>query len=85
MDGDRLAEILALVWAELPEVDGDTRARVEMAIRGEHGAQRVYIARHAKRRHLMAMDQHGQDADTDRLARILGLSPRQVRNYKRLR
>ncbi len=83
MAGDNLAEIIDLARREMPDVDHQVWGRLEGLIRRQFGTQRLYIAAHAKRQHLQALEQAGVE-DADRLAKILGLSVRRVRQLKRL-
>jgi hypothetical protein len=81
---DDLGEILATAQRVAPDVPAEIWERLELAIRQEHGATRVYIARRSKGLHLQAIESAGDDADAEKLAKILGISPRRVRQLMEL-
>lgn len=81
---DDLPDILATARKVAPDVPAEVWARAERAIRQEHGATRVYIARRSKGLHLQAIEDAGDDVDADKLAELLGISPRRVRQLKGL-
>lgn len=87
MAGDNLLEIIEAARREMPDVPDQVWAAFERITRLSFGAQRVYIASHKKRRHLEALQeaQRAQDElDTQALARVLGVTPRRVRQLKEL-
>lgn len=83
--GDRLREILELAKRELPDVPADVWERMEGVIRMNFGTERIYIAAHRKRSHLEQLAQADQNTDIERLSQMLGVSPRRVRQLRRLR
>lgn len=83
--GDRLREILDLARRELPDVPAEVWERFEGLTRANFGTERIYIAAHRKRSHLEALAQADESADVERLAQLLGVSPRRVRQLRRLR
>ena len=83
MAGDNLAEIIDLARREIPDVDHQVWGRLEGLIRRQFGTQRLYIAAHAKRQHLQALESAGI-TDPAQLAKILGLSVRRIRQLKTL-
>lgn len=84
MAGDTLKEILEIARREMVDIPPEAWVRLEGLIRLNFGAQRVYIAAHKKSRHLDALAAADMAADADRLAQILKLSPRRVRQLKKL-
>lgn len=85
MAGDTLKEILEIARREMGDVPPEVWARLEGLIRLNFGAQRVYIAAHKKSRHLEALAAADGAADAERLAQMLNLSPRRVRQLKSLK
>ena len=83
--GDRLREILELARREMPDVPTDVWERFETMTRINFGTERIYIAAHRKRAKLEALARADQNADTERLAEMLGVSPQWVRHLRRLR
>jgi hypothetical protein len=77
MPGDSLREILALVRAELDLDEGESR-RLETAIRGRFGGERVYISGHPKRSALQRLQELPDEMDADEKARALGISVRRL-------
>lgn len=84
MAGDSLKEILEIARREMADVPPEVWARFESLIRLNFGAQRLYIAAQKKTRHLDALAAADHAADVERLAQILNLSPRRVRQLKKL-
>lgn len=81
---DDLGDILATAKQVAPEVPDQVWQRLEFAIRQQHGAARVYIAKRSKGLLLQQIEDHSHIQDTQRLAEILGVTPRRVRELKRL-
>ncbi len=81
---DDLPAIIATARETAPEIPAEIWEAVERAIRQQHGASRAYIARRSKGQHLHAIENADDDADAEKLARILGISPRRVRQLKEM-
>jgi len=82
---DNLKDILAIARRQLPDVPDATWSKIEQAIRNDFGCQRPYIAAHKKRSHLEALAEADQKMAADQLAAKLGISPRRVRQLKKLK
>lgn len=83
-NGDTLADLLALVRAEMPEIPDAVWRRVAEIAGANYGGSRVYVRSEKKRRHLetlAAMDDH---EDLRKIAAKLGVSVRHARRYKNL-
>lgn len=85
MAGDALRQILAHIRAELPDTPEETWEKIELALRRDLGGTRQYIAAHAKRNALEVIAQASEDTSAEQLAKLLGVSPRRVRQLKQLR
>lgn len=81
---DDLTDILDVAKATLPGLPDEEWTRLELAIRQSHGATRVYIARRSKGQHLQALESAADDIDAERMAKLLGISPRRVRQLREL-
>jgi len=84
VSGDSLREIIDTARQALPEVPADVWDRFEAAVRREHGATRIYIAAHAKRRHLREMATPAAEEDSAALALRLDVSVRRVQQLRQL-
>ena len=84
MSGDSLREIIDTARQALPEVPADVWDRFEAAVRREHGATRIYIAVHSKRRLLREIAEPSPAEDSEALARRLGVSVRRVQQLRQL-
>ncbi len=84
MSGDSLREIIETARQALPEVPADVWDRFEAAVRREHGATRIYIAAHTKRRLLREIAAPAAEEDAAALAQRLGVSVRRVQQLRQL-
>ena len=84
MSGDSLREIIETARQALPEVPEDVWDRFEAAVRREHGATRIYIAAHTKRRLLREIAAPAAEEDAAALALRLGVSVRRVQQLRQL-
>ncbi len=84
MAGDSLREIIETARQALPEVPADVWDRFEAAVRREHGATRIYIAAHTKRRLLREIAAASAEEDAAALALRLGVSVRRVQQLRQL-
>lgn len=84
MAGDSLREIIETARQALPEVPADVWERFEAAVRSNHGATRIYIAAHSKRRLLREIATPIPAEDTEALALRLGVSVRRVQQLRHL-
>lgn len=85
MAGDDLSQILELARRELDDVPDEVWARFDSLVRRAFGTQRIYIAAHRKRQHLEQLQAAADNVDTQRIAQMLGVSERRVRQLKKLR
>jgi hypothetical protein len=83
--GDDLSQILDLARREIDDVPDEVWQRFDSLIRRAFGTQRIYIAAHRKKQHLEQLQQAADDVDTQRIAQMLGVTPRRVRQLKKLR
>lgn len=86
--GDDLSEILDLARREIEGVPDDVWLQLDGLIRRAFGTQRIYIAAQRKRQRLEQLAQLQQAevaADTQRLAQVMGVTPRHARRLKQLR
>jgi hypothetical protein len=81
--GDSLREIIETARQSMPDVPADVWDRFEAAVRREHGATRIYIAVHSKRRLLREIAAVTAE-DSEALARRLGVSVRRVQQLRQL-
>lgn len=79
-----MREIIATARQALPEVPFDVWDRFEDAVRREHGATRIYIAAHTKRRLLREIAAPVAEEDASSLAIRLGVSVRRVQQLRKL-
>ncbi len=84
MSGDSLREIIETARQALPEVPADVWDRFEAAVCREHGATRIYIAAHTKRRLLREIAAPAAEEDAAALAQRLGVSVRRVQQLRQL-
>lgn len=82
--GDNLADLLALARRDMPEIPAAVWERFAALAALHFGASRIYVSAGRKRRHLEAMAAADADADTEKLAALLGISQRRVRQLKNL-
>lgn len=82
--GDNLADLLALARRDMPEIPAAVWERFAALAALHFGASRIYVSAARKRRHLEAMAAADADADTEKLAALLGISQRRVRQLKKL-
>lgn len=83
-NGETLAELIALARQEIPEISDVAWDRfLRIAIR-QCGGSRIYVASMKKRLHLEAIAALQQDMTQEQVARLVGLSVRQVRRLMRL-
>ena len=84
MAGDSLREIIETARQSMPDVPADVWDRFEAAVRREHGATRIYIAAHTKRRLLREIAAPAAEEDAAALALRLGVSVRRVQQLRQL-
>jgi len=84
VSGDSLREIIETARQALPEVPADVWDRFEAAVRREHGATRIYIAAHTKRRLLREIAAPAAEEDAAAPAPRLGVSVRRVQQLRQL-
>lgn len=82
--GDNLADLLAVARREMPDVPAAVWERFARLAARHCGASRIYVASARKRRHLEAMAAADAAADVEKLAALLGISPRRVRQLRQL-
>ena len=82
---DDLREILEQARRDCPEVPDHAWSKIERSIRMNFAATKVYIAARRKSSHLETLAEMSADATTEQIAKMLGVSPRQARNIKKLR
>jgi hypothetical protein len=82
--GDSLREIIETARQAMPDVPADVWDRFEAAVRLEHGATRIYIAAHTKRRLLREIAAPAAEEDAAALALRLGVSVRRVQQLRQL-
>jgi len=81
---DNLREILDIAKRECPEIPEAAWARIDLAIRIAFGGQRPYIANQKKRARLAMLAELNEQQDAARIAEVLGITPRRVRQLKKL-
>lgn len=85
MAGDNLFDILDMVRAELPfKVSDEAWAAFKLQLSRAAGGERAYVPAQRKRCHLEAMAEMGEEADAQRISKLLGVSVRHARRLKRL-
>lgn len=84
-NGDTLADLLALVRAEMPEIPDEVWRRVSQLAGANFGGSRIYVRSGKKRRHLDALAAMDESEDAQKVAQKLGISVRRVQQLKRLR
>lgn len=84
-NGDNLADIIAMVRAEMPDVPDDVWERFTILASLRCGGRRIYVPAQKKRHHLEALAAADETQGAEQLASMLGLSVRRVQQLKRLR
>lgn len=84
-NGDNLHDLIALARRELPDVPPEVWERFMVLASLNFGATRIYVASQKKRRHLEALAAADEAADTEQLAKLLGVTPRRARQLRQLR
>lgn len=82
--GDNLADLLAIARRDMPEIPATVWERFASLAAQHFGASYLHVRSDRKRRNLEAIAAAGQDADANALAAMLGISPRRVRQLKKL-
>lgn len=83
-NGDTLADLLALVRAEMPEIPDAVWRRVSEIAGATYGGSRVYVRSEKKRRNLDALAAFDENEDAQKIAQKLGISVRRVQQLRRL-
>lgn len=82
--GDNLADLLDEARLEMPDVDASVWVRLGRFAARRRGGSWLYVKSGAKHRHLEALAAAGATADVEKLAKLLGITPRRVRQLRQL-
>jgi hypothetical protein len=85
MAEDNLLAMLAAIRAELREIPDDQWEKFKRVLCGTFGGTRPYVPVMKKRSHLEALAELGDEADAQKISKVLGISVSRAYQLKRLR
>ena len=84
MASDSFINVLNAIRLEFHDVPEEAWTRLMRAVVREAGGQSLYVPRQKKRSHIELIAAHGEDISVDKIAQLLGITPRQARRLRRL-